>query len=124
MDGEFLPAEQRPAQAKRFRADVSFPGEGGAHGFQEGELLVRRRGRVVGDVVGEAGEAVESHHRRAVARRQHEGGDREVLVLVALAGLQLAAGAHAGPTMAWARPFHWPPRPRQTWIADCRVNQL
>ena len=33
-----------------------------------------------------------------------------------------AAACHASPVMAWARPFHMPPRPRQTAKADCTVK--
>ena len=72
--------------------------------------------RMIGDVVGGAHEAVKGQHRRTVARRDQERGDREILAPVILAGLQIGY-THAS-ALAWTRPFHIPPLPDQCSSAD------
>jgi hypothetical protein len=49
---------------------------------------------MIGDVVGGADEIVEGQDRLAVARRNEKGGDREILIPVALAGPQIAGVVH------------------------------
>ncbi len=93
-------------------------GKGAPHGLQQGELAGRRGRGVIGHVVRHPGETVEGHDRSPVFRLQDEGRDGEVLVLVALAGLQRGGVGHARVPIACARPFHMPPLPRQTSSAD------
>ena len=110
------------AQGDRLGDGVGLASQGRIDGGQPRELLRRRRGWMIGDVIGHARHAVEGHHHGAVARRDEEGGDGKILIPMALAGRQIVARAHAA--MAWDRPFHWPPRPRQTSSAERIVKAV
>ena len=79
---------------------------------------------MVGHVVGRPRETIEGQDRRPQLGPHQPRGDREVLVPMALAGCEVGGAGHASPAMAWARPFHMPPRPRQTSSADCTVNSV
>jgi hypothetical protein len=58
------------------------------------ELVVGRKSRMVGDVVGGAHEVVEGENRSAVLRPDQERGHRKVLVAVPLARPQLCCARH------------------------------
>ena len=77
------------AERQRLYVGVALACERGAHGFQHLELSAGRGVRVVGDIVGGAGEAIEGEDGRAVLRRDEERGDGEVLIGVAFAGGEL-----------------------------------
>ncbi len=94
MHGRQSALVQHPAQGQRLGIDVALARQGGAHGFEQAELVVGRQRRMVRDVVGDAGEAVEGQDRRPVLGLQDEGRDREVLVLVPLAGAERGGLAH------------------------------
>ncbi len=112
------PLGEHAAQRDAFRRGVAFAGQAGAHIFEQGELLGRRGAGMVGDVVGGARETVESENRRAVPLRDQHRRDGKILVLMALAGSEIA---HVLP-IACALPFHMPPRPRQCWTAESSVK--
>ena len=90
------------------------------------QLVGRGERRMIGDIVGGADEIIERQDHLAVARMNQKRGDRKILVPVSLAGPPIAGVAHArirhrgsetlnhtfADTLAWARPFHMPPRPR------------
>ena len=61
---------------------------------------------------------------RAMARVDEDGRDGKILVRVALAGTQRGGGLAHARVIAWARPFHIPPRPRQCCNAESKVNQV
>ena len=89
------------------------------------EFLGRLQSRMIGDVVGGAHEIVERQDRSAMARTDDARGDRKVLIPVPLARSQLGSSRHPGPdTLACARPFQLPPRPRTYWYAESSVNSM
>src|SRR5262249_27276030 len=88
------------------------------------ELPVRRGVGRIGAVVGRAGKAIEGEDRRAQFAAHQPRCDREVLVAMVLARGESGGVGHDAPIRAWARPFHWPPWPRQTATADCTVKTV
>ena len=114
--------------AKMDRLGDAVPRAGQALGDEDqlAKLILRAEMGMVGHVIGHPGHLIEGHHHRAVTRGDEDRGDGKVLVPVTLAR-PLGDGARGGqappPCMdwAWARPFHMPPRPRQTSQADRRV---
>ena len=86
------------------------------------ELLSLAEPRMVGHIVGGAGEAVECENGSAKARSNENRRDREVLVPLGLAGLEICCVDHRLAGIACIRPFHSPPRPRQCWHAESTVN--
>ena len=77
---------------------------------------------MIGDIVGGAHEIVECQDRGPVALGDEHGGDGKILVMVALARGQCGGVFAHVPAIAWARPFHMPPRPRQNCTAESMVN--
>src|SRR4029079_4017068 len=61
------------------------------HPVEMGDLVVRRKLRMVGDVVGDTDELVERQNRAAMLGRNHPGGHREILIPRALSGPQLCS---------------------------------
>jgi hypothetical protein len=82
------------AQAQRFRLTVAAAEQFALQPVELRKLFVPRQGRVVGDIVGDADEFVERQDQPAMAGLDHEGRDRKVLVLVALAGPVFARSLH------------------------------
>ena len=76
---------QRGAQPHRHGIVVVRADEAAIEAIEQSELLGRRKRRMIGDIVGGAHEIVERQDRLAVARMNEKGGDREILVPVALA---------------------------------------
>src|SRR5215469_5402684 len=88
-------------------------GEAAVKAREQIELLARPQLGMIGDVVGGANEIVERQDHFAMTRMNEPGGDREILIPVSLAGPQFIGVLHRNSeTLAWARPFHMPPRPR------------
>ena len=106
------------AQPHRDRVAVVLAGQPGIEAIEQLEFFGRRQRRVVGDVVRRAHEIVERQDRPAMAPSNEPGRHREILIPVALARSQCARIIHRSSetldseTLAWARPFHMPPRPR------------
>ena len=104
---------QRVAQPCGDRLALRLAGEAVLQPIDERELLGRRQRRMIGDVVGDADEFVERQDGRAMARMNEPRGDREILVVMALAGTQIGSRRHRNlDVLACTRPFHSPPRPR------------
>ena len=113
---------KRFAQAHRNGILAAVTQKAGVEAIEQIEFRLRREARMIGDIVGGAHEIVERHDHLAVARMNEPGGDREILVPVALArppdfGVACAHIVHRKSeallvTSAWERPFHMPPRPR------------
>ena len=122
------PLGERVAQPDRDSVVVVLAGETCVEPIEQIELLLRRQRGMIGDIVGGAHKIVERQDGAAVARMNQEGGDREILVPVSLSrppirnirsldvgrvGVTYAGIVHCNSeTLAWARPFHMPPRPR------------
>ena len=79
---------------------------------------------MIGDIVRGAHEAVEGQDRRPQLRANQARGDGKVFIPMAFARREVGRVRHCSPAMAWLRPFHIPPRPRQTSTADCTVNSV
>ncbi len=109
---------QLGAQPHRDRVAVILAGEPPIETVEQCQFLGRRQRRVVGDVVRCAHEIIERQDRPAMAWRNKPGRHREILIPVTLARSQCACVIHRSSetldseTLAWARPFHMPPRPR------------
>ena len=88
------------------------------------QFLSGRRGRVVGNIVGYARKPVESENGRTVARLNQIGRDGKILVTMPLARGKSVSVARFTHAMAWARPFHMPPLPRQNCSAESIVNAV
>ena len=86
--------------------------------IEQRELFRRRERGVIGDVVGGADEIIERQDHAAMARMYEKGRHREILVPMPLAGAQFVSAVWCrvvhlvSETLACARPFHMPPRPR------------
>src|ERR1700689_435244 len=102
----------------------AFSGEAFLHVVEEPKFLLCRSRRVICDVVCSAGEAIKRKHSAAVFGRDQNRGDGEILVLVTLAGLQCMCSVGHALFIAWARPFHIPPRPRQCCRAEAKVKTV
>ncbi len=85
------------AQAQRLRLAVAAAEQLGLELVELRKLFLAREGGVVRNVVRDADEFVERQDQRTMAGLDHEGRDREVLVLVALAGPEFARSLHEGP---------------------------
>ena len=107
-----------------FRAGAGLAAQPRLQPIELGKLLPGIGRRVVGDIVGRAREPVEGQDRRAQLGAHEPRGHRKILVPVSLAGGEVGRAGHASPAMAWTRPFHMPPRPRQKSIADCTVKSV
>ena len=100
----------RLAEGYRLRTAAAGPEQIRLETVEELDLLGRRQGDMVGDVVGRPHEFVKGEDRRAVAQGDEARGDGEVLVAMALAGPEFVRTCHCKP--ACTRPFHSPPAPR------------
>jgi hypothetical protein len=92
---------------------------------EKGKLALRRKGGMIGDVIGRSHEPIERQDRAATLGADEPRRDGKVLVAVGLAGAGLAGIGHAGPASrigAWIRPFQYPPRPRQYCSAESNVK--
>ncbi len=85
---------QRIAQAQRLHLAVAASQQLGLKQVELRELFFRRQGGMIGDVVGDADELIERQDQPAMAGFDHEGRNRKVLVLVALAGPMFARSLH------------------------------
>jgi hypothetical protein len=86
----------------------SAPGERIVEIVEKLELCLRRQGRVIGNIVGRAHEAIEGEDRTPSLLAQEPRGDGKVFVPMALAGEGLLHRRHARPVSrigAWNRPF-------------------
>ncbi len=113
-----LAFDKRVAQLHRNGIAVALAGDAGFETIEQCELLLRFERRMIGDVVGGAHEIIERQDCAAMTRMDKPRGNREILVPVSLAGPQFGGAVQAdivhrnSETLAWARPFHMPPRPR------------
>ncbi len=116
--GREIALGKRRAQPRRDRIFGTAAEEARFEAIEQRELFRRRQRRVVGDVVGGADEIIERQNHRAMARMNQERRHREILVPMPLAGAQFVSAVcirvvHlVSETLACARPFHMPPRPR------------
>ena len=117
------PRLQSYAQPFAFGAGACLAAQARLQAFELGQLPLWRGGLVVGDIVGRAREAVEGEDGRPQLGAHQPRGHREILVPMPLAGGEVGRACHESPAMAWTRPFHRPPRPRQKSIADCTVKK-
>ena len=99
---------KRKAQRLGVRIGWSAPGERIVEIVEKLKLRLWRQGRVIGDIVRGAHEAIEGEDRTSPLLAEQPRGDRKILVTVALAGKGLAHRRHARPVSrigAWIRPF-------------------
>ena len=113
----------REDRAKRqcVRRAVRRAHQGRRQFVEPAELFLCQHARMVRDVVRGARKAIEGENCRAVPRRDDPRSHREILVRVALAGLDLGERRH-GEFAACILPFHIPPRPRTCCQAESIVN--
>src|SRR6478752_6768777 len=89
------------------------------------ELILRRKGGMVRDIVRSADEFVECEDRRAMARMNQPRRHGEIFVPMALARACFDRSDHHGSDrLACTRPFQAPPRPRTYWYAESRVKSI
>ena len=113
MFGRKLALGERRAKPHRDRIVGVGAVEPRFEAIEQTKFFGRRERCVIGNVVGGAHEIVERQDRRAIARMNEKGRNREILIPVALARPQCARFVHRNSEiLACARPFHMPPRPR------------
>ena len=111
-------------QRLAFRIGAGLAAQPGLHPRKLLELFLGRGLGMIRHVVRSPRETVEGQDRRPQLRPNQAGGNGEVFIPMALARSEIGGARHVSPAMAWARPFHIPPRPRQTSRADCTVNSV
>ncbi len=110
------------AQRNAHRIGIALAEEARFQPLDQIELLLRRKRRVIGDVVGRAHELVESEDGAPVTGMNEPRCHREVLVPMALARARVCGSDHCGSDiLACTRPFQLPPRPCIYWYAESRV---
>ena len=107
-----------PSQLKAWIDRVVVAGKTGVKTVQQCKLFLRWQRHVIGDVISRADEVVEGKNCRTITRRDEPRRHREIFIPVSFARPQCARITHgnsetlASDTLACARPFHMPPRPR------------
>ena len=118
MLGRKIALGKRVAQPHRYRIFVALSGQARIEAIEQRKLFFRLERGMVGDVVRGAHEIVERQDWRTMARLNQPGSHREIFIPMTLArapvpGVTFARVTHRNSeTLACARPFHMPPRPR------------